>query len=104
MGAVFGLPVARAVEWPDALRHISGAGFEVVALTPGPEAEDLAGIRAERPAILAGAEGPGLSGAALAAADRRARIPMSGGMDSLNVGHAVAIACHHLVTADQSSR
>jgi tRNA G18 (ribose-2'-O)-methylase SpoU len=45
-------------------------------------------------ALLLGAEGPGLSSAALAMASHRARIPLRPGRDSLNVGHAAAIAFH----------
>jgi tRNA G18 (ribose-2'-O)-methylase SpoU len=51
--------------------------------------------RAGRVAVMLGAEGPGLSPAALAAADVAVRIPMHGDVDSLNVGHAAAIAFHH---------
>ena len=47
-------------------------------------------------ALLVGAEGAGLSAAALAAADRRVRIAMAPGVDSLNVATAAAIALHHL--------
>jgi tRNA G18 (ribose-2'-O)-methylase SpoU len=47
-------------------------------------------------AILAGSEGPGLSAAAVEAADAIVRIPMAEGTDSLNVATAVAIALHRL--------
>ena len=46
----------------------------------------------ERCALLLGAEGPGLSPAALAAADLAVRIPMARGVDSLNVAAAAAVA------------
>ena len=45
-------------------------------------------------ALLLGAEGPGLSDEALALADHRVRIPMAGGVDSLNVATAAAVAFH----------
>ena len=45
-----------------------------------------------RAAILLGAEGPGLSDAALATADVRVRIPMRPDVDSLNVATAAAVA------------
>ena len=56
------------------------------------------GARRSRPrvAVLLGAEGPGLSAAAMAAVDRRVRIPIAAGVDSLNVGHAAAVAFAHL--------
>jgi tRNA G18 (ribose-2'-O)-methylase SpoU len=47
---------------------------------------------AERTAVMLGAEGPGLSPGALAAADMRVRIPMAPGVDSLNVATAAAVA------------
>ena len=43
-------------------------------------------------ALVAGAEGPGLSAAALARIHTHVRIPMHHGVDSLNLGHALAIA------------
>jgi tRNA G18 (ribose-2'-O)-methylase SpoU len=43
-------------------------------------------------AVLVGAEGPGLSNGALDAADQQVRIPMAGGVDSLNVATAAAVA------------
>ena len=49
-----------------------------------------------RIALLLGTEGDGLSARWLAAADARVRIPMSGGVDSLNVASAAAIACYLL--------
>jgi len=45
---------------------------------------------------LMGAEGPGLTPAALAEADVPVRIPMAEGVDSLNVGVAAAVALEHL--------
>ncbi|HET7721101.1 MAG TPA: TrmH family RNA methyltransferase, partial [Acidimicrobiales bacterium] len=70
---------------------------EVLALTPTAGAEDIRSL-APRPrrALLVGAEGPGLSPRALAGADRRVRIAMAPGADSLNVATAAAVALHHL--------
>ena len=97
MGAVFRLPYARLAPWPDALGRLGEAGFELLALTPDEVAEPLGAVAArERVALLLGAEGPGLSAAALAAADRLVRIPMSAGIDSLNVAAAAAVACWEL--------
>jgi tRNA G18 (ribose-2'-O)-methylase SpoU len=93
MGEVLLLPVARARAWPDELGAIRDAGFALWALTPDPAADDLWTLDVpSRVALVLGAEGPGLSGTALAAADRRVRIPIHPAVDSLNVGHAAAIA------------
>jgi tRNA G18 (ribose-2'-O)-methylase SpoU len=49
-----------------------------------------------RVAVLVGAEGEGLSGAALERADVRVRIPMAPGIDSINVTVATAIALYRI--------
>ena len=49
-----------------------------------------------RAALLLGAEGPGLTPAAVAASDVVLSIPMADGVDSLNVATAAAIAFHAL--------
>jgi tRNA G18 (ribose-2'-O)-methylase SpoU len=83
--------------WPQALEILARRGLVSLALTPDPAAEVLADLAApQRWAVLLGAEGPGLTADALSAADRRVRIPMAPGVDSLNVATAAAIAFAHL--------
>jgi len=100
MGTALRLPFATAVPWPDALRESRVAGWSVVALTPAADAPPLAEVAAAvagRPVILLlGHEGEGLSQDALAAASHRARIPMSVGVDSVNVATAAAIALYEV--------
>jgi tRNA G18 (ribose-2'-O)-methylase SpoU len=99
MGHVLGVPFARLV-LPDGIRALQDEGFEVLALTPAPAADDIASVAVRpRQALLVGAEGPGLTAASLAAADRRVRIPMIRGIDSVNVATAAAIALHRLSRA-----
>jgi tRNA G18 (ribose-2'-O)-methylase SpoU len=97
MGQVLRLPFTRVGDSVEAIVHLQGLGFEVLALTPEGTADDVRTC-AQRPrqVLLVGAEGPGLSDAALRAADRRLRIAMSGDVDSLNVATAAAVALHHL--------
>ncbi|MGI8881887.1 MAG: TrmH family RNA methyltransferase [Jatrophihabitans sp.] len=72
-------------------------GFTALALTPRAGAEPLRMmVPPPRWAVVLGAEGPGLTDATLAAADRLVRIPMAGGVDSLNVATAGAVAFAHL--------
>jgi tRNA G18 (ribose-2'-O)-methylase SpoU len=101
MGHVLHVPFARLDPWPSALRDVvRAAGFTTVALTPSPAAVDVDAVRPPvKPALLVGAEGPGLTRGALAAADVRVRIPMRDGVDSVNVATAAAIAAHRLVHA-----
>ena len=97
-GHVLHMPFARMADWPvAAIATLQAVGFEVVALTPSPSADDVRQLPAHpRRALLVGAEGPGLSRAALDASDRRVRIAMAPDVDSLNVATAAAIALHHL--------
>ncbi len=101
MGAVFSLPWARLVDWRDTPQLLSAAGFLTVALSLAPDAVELsqlaAGITPQtRVAVLLGTEGAGLSTRWSDGAAVRARIPMSDGIDSLNVAAAGAIACYAL--------
>ncbi len=99
MGNVLLIPFAPLAPWPGGLARLRGAGFVLLALTPREPSVPLADLdpaRLPRAAILVGAEGHGLSEAALAAADLRVRIPMAPGVDSLNVATAAAIVYHHL--------
>ncbi len=95
MGHLLTLPVRVLTDWPGDLDRVRAAGYTTVALTPAPDAVDLTSIDATahpRTAMLLGAEGPGLSAAAQAAVDLRARIPMRSGVDSLGVAAAAAVA------------
>ena len=101
MGAVFSLPWARLVDWRNAPHLLSAAGFLTVALSLAPDAIELSELAAtitsqSRIAVLLGTEGAGLSTRWSDGAAVRARIPMSAGIDSLNVAAAGAIACYAL--------
>jgi tRNA G18 (ribose-2'-O)-methylase SpoU len=98
MGQVLHVPFARATSIEGLLADLAAAGVESVALTPDPAAVPLAELELgqARVALLLGAEGPGLSGEALAGATHRARIPIAADVDSLNVAAAGAIAGYEL--------
>lgn len=95
LGHVLRVPFARADRWPAELGELQDAGFTTLALTPSRDAEPLGAVVLGPPArfaIVVGAEGPGLTDRALASVDRRVRIPMADGVDSVNVATATAIA------------
>jgi tRNA G18 (ribose-2'-O)-methylase SpoU len=101
MGAVFSLPWARLDDWRDAPQMLSAAGFLTVALSLASDAVELSELAASltpqaRLAVMLGTEGAGLSRRWSDTASVRARIPMSAGIDSLNVAAAAAIACYSL--------
>lgn len=100
-GAVLMVPFATAAPWPDVLDRFQSAGFLIAATTPGDGAIDIGtfvGTPAAhgRVAVLLGTEGYGLTAEALARADVRLRIPMSGALDSLNIATAAGITLHRL--------
>lgn len=100
MGAALRLPFSIVEAWPGALNELHRMGFVVAALSPSGAVtlDDFATSIAPgtRIALVAGAEGPGLSPAALNAAATSVRIPVDSHSDSLNVVVAVAIALQRL--------
>jgi tRNA G18 (ribose-2'-O)-methylase SpoU len=95
MGAVFSVPWTRFSSWPADIAVLRDAGFAVLGLTPEAAAvpiDELTPDVRARAALLLGAEGPGLLADTLAEVGTRVRIPMSAGVDSLNVGAAAAVA------------
>jgi tRNA G18 (ribose-2'-O)-methylase SpoU len=95
MGSVFQVPWTRIGEWTGAVAELHAAGFELAALALRDDAVSLgryAAARPEKVALAMGTEGDGLSRAALESADRIVTIPMHGGVDSLNVASAAAVA------------
>ena len=97
-GQALALPFCRGGEILDIISSVRAAGFTVAALTPRHQARPIKQWvdLPERLALLVGAEGPGLSAAALAAADCCLSIPMAANVDSLNVATSVAVAMHTL--------
>ena len=103
MGEVFAIPYAKTENWPDALAAVRAAGFTLLAMTPAPDAVPMQRLTVQqrkRPALLLGAEGPGLTPQALAASDVRVVLPMQNGVDSLNVATAAAVAFWELSRDD----
>ncbi len=95
MGHVLRVPFATFGSWPGDLNLLRERGFRIAALTPRADSVSLRQLRDQTPqkvALMLGAEGPGLTAEAIAAADLAVRIPMPDGVDSLNVATAAAIA------------
>lgn len=95
MGTVFQVPWTRIDPWPGGIADLQRAGFTVATLALADDAvslDDLAADPPDRLALVLGTEGDGLSRHTLAAADLTVTIPMAGGVDSLNVAAAGAVA------------
>lgn len=93
IGHALRVPWSYIEPWPGCLAELEAMGFLAVALTPGKGAVDIRAMKAPaRVALIVGAEGPGLTDAAIEGAGVAAKIPMSPGADSLNVATALAVA------------
>jgi tRNA G18 (ribose-2'-O)-methylase SpoU len=95
MGTVFQVPWTRITDWESAVADLHAAQFNIAALALRDDAMTLDAYIAQRPertALVMGSEGDGLSRTALDAADTVVTIPMAGGVDSLNVASAAAVA------------
>lgn len=98
MGNVFLVPWAYLPEdsWPEFLH---GLGFKTAAMALKEDSLDIGDrrlLKEERLAIVLGTEGDGLRYETIARCDYTVRIPMSHGVDSLNVAAASAVAFYQL--------
>ena len=95
MGTVFQVPWVRLEHWTADLQRVKDAGFLTAALALSDDAVTVDALAAQAPeklALILGTEGQGLGAATLHHADRHVVIPMSHGVDSLNVAAASAVA------------
>jgi tRNA G18 (ribose-2'-O)-methylase SpoU len=95
MGTVFQVPWTRIDPWPGGVSQLRELGFTTAALALSNDSvglDELAADPPERLALVLGTEGDGLSRRTLAEVDVTVRIPMLGGVDSLNVAAAGAVA------------
>ena len=100
MGTVFQVPWAQIgatpADWPEkGIEELHALGFQTAAMALSDRSVriDDATLAAEpRLAIIMGTEGDGLSHSTIAACDYTVKIPMSHGVDSLNVAAASAVA------------
>jgi tRNA G18 (ribose-2'-O)-methylase SpoU len=95
MGTVFQVPWTRVEPWPQEIAALRNAGFTVAALALEADAvplDELAADPPDRLALVLGTEGDGLARRTVRDADLTVHIPMAGGVDSLNVAAAAAVA------------
>ena len=96
MGTVFQVPWAFLPGWPqEGLALLKQQGFVTAALALRENSrpiDDPLLRRADKLALVLGTEGDGLAADTIAACDETVLIPMSHGVDSLNVAAAAAVA------------
>ncbi len=92
MGTIFEQPVVQVENLVATLPTLRARGVRCLAAHPRPGAKKLTAVDLRGDCCLVfGAEGPGLSAAALAACDDTVEIPMPSHMNSLNVAAATAV-------------
>ena len=101
MGTVFQVPWTFIDEeecgaWPEeGIRYVKSLGFRTAAMALHDESVDIDDERLrneKKLAVILGSEGYGLLDGTIAASDYTIKIPMSHGVDSLNVAAASAVA------------
>lgn len=100
MGTVFQVPFTRIGEhhtdWPEAgMARLRALGFKTCAMALSDRSvsiDDPRLAKEDKLAIILGTEGDGLAASTIANCDYTVRIPMSHGVDSLNVAAAGAVA------------
>lgn len=98
MGTVFQIPwtIMDAGDWPErAMQELRSMGYRTAAMALKEDSVSLKDERLkkeERLAIVLGTEGDGLAGRTIADCDYTVMIPMTHGVDSLNVAAASAVA------------
>ena len=100
MGTVFQVPWTRIgddhTQWPHpGLERLRALGFKTAAMalrTDSVSVDDPDLLAEEKLAVVLGTEGDGLTDATISGCDYTVMIPMSHGVDSLNVAAASAVA------------
>lgn len=106
MGTVFQIPWTylgnESTDWPQpGIKHLQKLGFKTAAMALSDNSitiEDPQLMAEEKLAIVLGTEGDGLAACTISDCDYTVRIPMSHGVDSLNVAAASAVAFWQLGT------
>ena len=99
MGTVFQVPWTRIDPWPVSVESLQAKGWTVAAMALSDDSitlDELAARAPQRLALVMGTEGDGLGSRTVANCDVTVRIPMAGGVDSLNVAAASAVAMYTL--------
>ena len=88
-GAVFKVPICKVDHIKDAMFHLQASGIKVIAATEKTE-DTIYDVSFATPcAIIMGSEGRGINPSVIKLADARAKLPLLGEIESLNV----SVAC-----------
>lgn len=96
-GAAFNIPIAKVDHLKDAIYYLQGSGVNVIAATEKTE-NTLYTIDFKQPtAIVMGREDSGVSSGVLKIVDGKAKLPLMGSIESLNVSVACGAFLYEIV-------
>ena len=96
-GAVFNVPIAKVAHIKDAVYYLQASGIRVVSVTEKTE-NSLYNLDFKQPiALIMGSEDIGISPSTIKISDDRAKLPMRGSIESLNVSVACGIALYEVL-------
>ncbi len=96
-GAVFNVPICKVDHIKDAIFHLQGSGIKTVAATEKTD-QNIYDINFNEPvAIIMGNEERGVNPSVLKVADEKAKLPMYGTIESLNVSVACGAFLYEVV-------
>ncbi len=104
IGHALRIPFHRSTDWKRTLEELHAAhGIELIGTSIGPDARNIEAIPVpDRVGLVMGGEFDGLGQDSIDACTHLARIPMTPGTDSLNVGVAAAVFLHRFSGADRA--
>lgn len=100
-GAVFNIPICKVDHIKDALFYLQGSGVQAVAATEKTD-HTLYDINFKTPtALIMGSEDRGVSSSVLKLVDKKAKLPLLGSIESLNVSVACGAFLYEIVRQRQ---
>ncbi|MEJ6792919.1 MAG: RNA methyltransferase, partial [Lacinutrix sp.] len=96
-GAVFKVPICKVDHIKDAMFHMQASGIKVIAATEKTDATVFDVSFKEPCAIIMGSEGRGINPSVLKLVDAKAKLPLLGDIESLNVSVACGAFLYEVV-------
>ena len=96
-GAVFKVPICKVDHIKDAVFHLQASGIKLIAATEKTDASIYDISFTEPCAIIMGSEGKGISPSILKLVDAKAKLPLLGDIESLNVSVACGVFLYEVV-------
>jgi len=97
MGSIFRVPIAQALNAPDAVRQLNARGYATLAAVLGGVDFYARPKLPEQVCLIIGNEGAGIMPETSQAATHRFRLPMRGGAESLNAAIAAAVMMYDII-------